>query len=81
MYEGICEAINRELAQFDEKFSGGAQINGQELDHIDKMAHALKCLYAYDDMQGNSEDSYARGRSHTTGRYVSRDGYNSYRRY
>ena len=83
MYEGICEAIHRELDQLEEKFANGAQINGQELDHIDKMAHALKCLATYEAMEGNSEDSYARGRSRTTGRYVSRDEYprNNYRRY
>lgn len=91
MYEGICEAIHRELGQLEEKFANGAQINGQELDHIDKMAHALKSLAAYEAMQGNSEygsydggsydgGSYARGRSRTTGRYVSRDN-GSYRRY
>lgn len=85
MYEGICEAIHREMEQLDQKFANGAQLNGQELDHVDKMAHALKCLAAVETMQGNSEyggsyddGSYARGRSRTTGRYVSRD---SYRRY
>lgn len=93
MYEGICGAIHRELEQLDEKFTNGAQINGQELDHINKMTHTLKSLATYEAMQGNSEyggsydgsydggnGAYARGRSRTTGRYVSRDG-GSYRRY
>ena len=61
-------------------------MNASDLDHIDKMAHALKSLATYDAMKGNSEygDSYARGRSRVTGRYISRDGYDSrdeYRRY
>lgn len=78
MFEGICAALHREMEQLDEKFSQGASMNGQELDHIDKMAHALKSLATYEAMQGNS---YARGRSRMTGRYISRDegpyGYNS----
>ena len=89
MFDGICEALHRELEELDEKFANGAKMNGQELEHIDKMAHALKSLATYDAMQGNSEydgGSYARGRSRTTGRYVSRDGGygsqdGSYRRY
>jgi len=86
MYRGICEAISRELDTMDEKYGNGAPLNGQDLEHIDKMAHALKCLKTYEAMEGNSEyseDSYARGRSRTTGRYVSRDDYSrdSYRRY
>ena len=87
MFEGICEAIHREMDQLEDKYSGGAQLSGQDLEHIDKMAHALKSLKTYEAMSGNSEydGSYARGRSRTTGRYVSRDGYDpregSYRRY
>lgn len=79
MFEGICEALHREMDQLDEKFAGGAQMSGQELEHIDKMAHALKSLETYKAMKGNSEyggsyeGSYARGRSRTTGRYISRD--------
>jgi len=84
MFDGICEALHRELETFDEKFSNGAQMNAQELDTINKMTHALKSLATYDAMRGNSEDSYARGRSRMTGRYISRDGYSrddGYRRY
>jgi hypothetical protein len=75
MFEGICEALHREMDQLDDKFSKGAQMSGQELEHIDKMAHALKSLETYKAMKGNSEygGSYARGRSRTTGRYMSRD--------
>ena len=79
MYEGICEAIHRELKHFDEKYANGAQMSGQELAHIDLMAHTLKSLKTYEAMDGESYDdgydSYARGRSRTTGRYVSRGRY------
>ena len=78
MFEGICEAIHRELDTLDEKYSSGkTPLNSQDLEHIDLMAHALKDLKAVEGMEGHSEwdGSYARGRSRTTGRYVSRDEY------
>jgi len=90
MYEGICDAIHRELEVLEEKYSKGTQLSGQDLEHIDKMAHALKCLKTYEAMHGHSFDdgSYARGRSRVTGRYVSMEGdrgngipYDGYRRY
>ena len=82
MFEGICEAIHREMDVLDEKYaSGKAQLNSQDLDNIEKMTHALISMKKYDMMSGNSEyggsyygGSYARGRSRTTGRYISRDG-------
>ena len=79
MFEGICEAIHKELDMMDEKFASGGKLTAQELEHIDKMAHALKSLKTYEAMEGNSEigggyDSYARGRSRMTGRYISREG-------
>jgi hypothetical protein len=79
MFDGICEALHREPDIMDEKLgSGKVQLNSQDLEHIDKMAHALKSLKTYEAMEGHSEwdgGSYARGRSRTTGRYISRDGY------
>lgn len=90
MFRAICEAIHREMDQLEEKYTSGAQLSAKDLEDIDKMAHALKCLKTYEAMEGNSEydgGSYARGRSRTTGRYISRDdGYEprdggSYRRY
>jgi len=87
MFEGICEAIHREMDALDEKYSSGkSPMNSQDLEHIDKMAHALKSLATYEAMKGNSEydGSYARGRSRMTGRYISRDegSYDNYgRRY
>lgn len=80
MFEGICEAIHNELDKLDEKYSKGVQMNVNDLENIDKMSHALKCLTTYEAMKGNSEydggsyrGSYARGRSRMTGRYISRD--------
>jgi hypothetical protein len=77
MFEGICEAIHREMDQLEEKYaSGKSAINSQDLKDIDTMAHALKSLATYEAMKGYSEydgGSYARGRSRMTGRYVSRD--------
>jgi len=82
MFDGICEAIHREMDKLEDKYSSGAQMSSQDLADIDRMAHALKSLSTYDAMKGNSEwdgsyrgsyDSYARGRSRTTGRYISRD--------
>ena len=92
MFEGICEAIHKEMDMLDDKYAKGTQLSKNDLEDIDKMAHALKSLATYDAMKGNSEydGSYARGRSRTTGRYISRDnemtaGYDpregSYRRY
>lgn len=79
MFDAICEAIHKEMDMLEDKYSKGTQLSGQDLEHIDKMAHALKSLKTYEAMCGNSEyggsyDSYARGRSRTTGRYISRDG-------
>ena len=93
MFEGICDALTREMEMLEEKYMNGkTSMNPQDLEHIDKMAHALKSLATYKAMEGNSEysgygsgeGSYARGRSRTTGRYISRDSYDSrddYRRY
>ena len=91
MFEGICEAIHKEMDVLEDKYEKGTQLSSQDLEHIDKMAHALKSLKAYEAMVGHSEydGSYARGRSRVTGRYVSMDGdrgnglpyEGSYRRY
>ena len=79
MFDGICEAIHKEMDLLEDKYAKGTQLSSQDLEHIDKMAHALKSLKTYEAMAGNSEyggsyDSYARGRSRMTGRYISRDG-------
>jgi hypothetical protein len=87
MYKAICDALHRELEMLDEKYSGGkVQVNSSDLETIDKVSHALKCMKTVEAMEGSSEwdgDSYARGRSRVTGRYISReaDGSGYYPRY
>lgn len=77
MYHGICEAIHREMDELEKKYANGVQLESKDLQDIDRMAHTLKSLATYEAMTGESGyggDSYARGRSRTTGRYISRDG-------
>jgi len=77
MYQGICEAIHREMDELEKKYANGVQLESKDLQDIDRMAHALKSLATYEAMTGESSyagDSYARGRSRMTGRYISRDG-------
>ena len=86
MFNGICDVLHREMERLDEKYSDDkASLTTQDLDHMDKMAHTLKSLAGYEAMLGGSGrydgDSYARGRSRMTGRYISRDEPESYRRY
>ena len=51
MYEAISDAILRELDILEDKYSDGKiQMSGQDLEHIDTMAHAMKCLATYDAM-------------------------------
>ena len=85
MFEGICEALHREMDKLDEQLgTGKAQLNDKNLQDIDKISHALKSIATYEAMKGNSEyggsydgGSYARGRSRMTGRYISRDDGNN----
>jgi len=72
MFEGICEAIHREMDALEEKYESGTAMNSADLDHIDKMAHALKSLATYEAMKTGYEcdnGSYAKIRSRTGGRY------------
>ena len=74
MFDIICDALHREMEKLAQKYDDGNELTAQELDHIDKMAHALKCITTYDAMVGDG--GYER-RSRTSGRY--RDDH--YRRY
>ena len=52
MFEGICEAIHRELDVLEDKYSSAKnQMNSQDLELIDKMAHALKSIATYEAMK------------------------------
>ena len=75
MFEGICEALHRELDNYDNKLMGGkAPMSTQDLENIDKMAHALKSLKSYIVMVEGCEPTR---RTYT--RY--REDYPEYRRY
>ena len=74
MFDNICETLHRELKEMDDKYADDIALSEQDLEHIDKMAHALKCITTYDAMVGDG--GYER-RSRTSGRY--RDDH--YRRY
>ena len=51
MYYGICEAIHRELDKLEDKYSEEVNLTMSDLEMIDKMSHALKCLATYDAMK------------------------------
>lgn len=83
-FEVFEKALCRELDILEQKFRGGAEMNPQDLDRLDKISHAMKSLETYKAMKeaeeyGRSEDGMSgrRGRG-TDGRYVSRDGGRSY---
>ena len=76
MFEYIMNVLHDELEMVNEQYKDGHEITSGDLEKVDKVAHALKSLACYKDMVGEkdgmSERSYARGRSRTTGRYMSR---------
>ena len=64
MFEGICDILHREMEMLEEKYSNGkTPMNGQDLEHIDKIAHALKSLAAYSAMKGEGDYGYTKVRS------------------
>ena len=68
MFEGISEALYRELESLDNKLMGGkAPMSTQDLDMIDKIAHALKCLKTYEAMLDG--ESYTTRRRYEYRRY------------
>lgn len=75
MFEGICDILHREMEMLEEKYSSSkTPMNAQDLEHIDRMAHALKSIATYEAMKGSEHDGYK-----SRGRY-SRE-YPEYRRY
>ena len=54
MFNNICEALHRELEMLDEKYANGSQLNNQDLEHIDKMMHALKSIATYEAMKATA---------------------------
>ena len=51
MYNRICDAIHTELEKLDEKYEKDVQMSMADLDAVDKMFHALKCLKTYEAME------------------------------
>ena len=92
-YEKLKHQLCKELEEISEK----GDINNGSLDAIDKLTHSIKSIdtimamenagysnysrNAYDGGSYDSYDSFARGRSPMTGRYVSREGNDYSRRY
>ena len=62
MFEGIVETMHHEMDLLEDKFQDGNAMSEKDLEMIDKMAHALKCLATYEAMKGGcvDEGSYAR---------------------
>ena len=59
MFESLYSAIFHELEMLDNRLQGGkAPMTTQDLDNIDKMAHAIKCLASYEAMK--EREGYAR---------------------
>ena len=47
MFDGICEAIHREMDELNAKYETGAQLTEKDLASVDTMAHALKNIATY----------------------------------
>lgn len=75
MYENLENAMCEELEKMNEKYKNGQEISSGDLQKADLIFHALKSAATYEAMKGESgyDGSYARGRSRTSGRYMSRD--------
>lgn len=77
MFENIENVLFDELEMINEQYKDGHEINAGDLEKVDKISHALKCMVtckAMMDGEQGASGSYARGRSRTTGRYMSRAG-------
>ena len=85
MCENLENVLCDELDQLNEKYKDGHEISAGDLQKADLIFHALKSAATYKAMKesdgfmdegqsSRSYGSYARGRSRTTGRYISRDG-------
>ena len=78
--EAIEKSLCRELDAIEHKLEGGQEMSIQDLEKIDKIAHAMKCLATYKAMKEAEEydqreyDGYSgrRGRA-ANGQYISRD--------
>jgi len=83
-FEALEKAMCKELETLEKKLGGMAEMSVQDLEKVDKLAHAMKSLATYKAMkeaeeyeEGEEGFSGRRGRA-MNGRYVSRDGGSSY---
>ena len=72
-YEALEKAMCKELEMLEQKVKSLPELPVQDLEKIDKLAHALKSLATYKAMKEAEEDGYDRGMSGR--RYMSRNGY------
>ena len=83
-FEALEKTMCMELEALEQKMKSGTEMSTNDLEKVDKLTHAMKSLATYKAMKeaeeyGQEEGmSGRRGRSPSTGRYVSRDGGNSY---
>ena len=84
-FEALEKAMCKELETLEQKLKGTAEMSVQDLEKVDKLAHAMKSLTTYKAMKeaeeeyGEGEEGFSgrRGRA-MNGRFVSRDGGSSY---
>ena len=84
-FEALEKAMCKELETLEQKLKGAAEMSVQDLEKVDKLAHAMKSLATYKAMKeaeeeyGEGEEGFSgrRGRA-MNGRFVSRDGGSSY---
>ena len=78
-FETLEKSMCMELEALEQKLKGGTEMSVQDLDKIDKLAHAMKSLATYKAMKDPEEwedetgMSGRRGRA-MNGRFISRDG-------
>ena len=51
MFDAIVDTLHREMDELDEKYARDNAMSEADLDNIDKMAHALKCIATYEAMK------------------------------
>ena len=83
-FEALEKAMCKELEMLEEKVKGTPEMSVQDLEKIDKLAHAMKSLATYKAMKEADEygmDNGMSGRRNAyTGRYMDMgpDGYSGY---
>ena len=66
-YDVIAKKLSDELDSIERKFSNGEGMTNSDLDKIDKITHAMKCLATYRAMVNAEERSGKMTRSYDNG--------------